>query len=84
MGMTGGKSIAAVVGSSTSLLGSVNYAAQWFENRVRLFVDDDIWPVLNCRTGFYTDLRELLRESPHRRMAVSTHSRAIAQCAGPS
>ncbi len=55
MGMTGGKSITAVVGSSTSLLGAVDYAGHWFENRVRLFLDDDIWPVLNCETGFYSD-----------------------------
>ncbi len=55
----------------------------WFENRVCLFLVDDIWPAKNGKTSFFDrTLRQLLRESPESRMAISTRSTTIAQCAG--
>ncbi len=82
LSFTGGKSTAAVVGNCTSLLDAVDYTARWFQRRVCLFLVDDVWPISNCKTGFLTDLRQLLRESPESCMAISTRSVAIAQCAG--
>ncbi len=60
----------------------MDHAAPWFEGKVCLFLVDDIWPVVDCKTGFLTDLRQLLRESPESRMAISTRSTTIGQCAG--
>ncbi len=37
-------------------------AVPWFRGRVCLFLVDDLWPTKNCRTGFLSDLRQLLRE----------------------
>ncbi len=42
LGTTGGKSVAAVVDSCTSLLDAVDYAAHWFQQRVCLFLVDDV------------------------------------------
>ncbi len=80
--MTGGKSVACDVGGSTSLQDAVDHAALWFEGKVSLFLVDDIWPVVDCKTGFLMDLRQLLRDSLESRMAISTRSTVIAQYAG--
>ncbi len=80
--LTGGSKIGAVIGSCTARRDAVDFAVPWFEKRVCLFLVDDIWPVKNGRTSFLTDLRQLKRESPESRMAISTRSITIAQCAG--
>ncbi len=80
--MTGAAAIAATVKGCSSLREAVDAAVPWFQGRVCLFLVDNLWPTKNCRTGFLRDLRQLLRESPASRMAISTRSTTIARCAG--
>ncbi len=80
--ITGGKSVAVDVGAvpPCGMLWIMRLLG--LKTRYAFFLVDDIWPVVDCRTGFLTDLRQLLRESSESRMAISTRSTVIAQCAG--
>ncbi len=81
-GLTGATVSVTPVESSTSLREAVDYAFQWFQNKKCLFLIDDIWPTDACPTGYFSDLRQLLRASPKSRMAVSTRSVNVAFGAG--
>ncbi len=80
--ITGGKAIAETLRGSSSLREAVEYAVPWFAGKLCLFLVDDVWPLENCKNRFLMDLRQLLRESPESRMAISTRNMAIAQCGG--
>ncbi len=82
MRLTGATVSVAPVESSTSLREAVDYAFQWFQNKKCLLLIDDLWPTEACPTGYLFELRQLLRESPESRMAVSTRSTNIAVGAG--
>ncbi len=68
----------AKVEHSTSLKEAITHAIRWFQDKKYLFLIDDMWPTDDCRTGFLTDIRQLLKGSPESRMAVSTRSVSIA------
>ncbi len=80
--LTGGTKIGVKIGSCTGLRDAVDFAVPWFKNRVCLFLVDDIWPAKNGKASFLSDFRQILRESPESRMAISARSTTIAQCAG--
>ncbi len=82
MTMTGASASVATVETSTSLSEAITHAIRWFQGKMCLFLIDDMWPMDDSRTGFLTDLQQLLRESPESRMAVSTRSVNIAVEAG--
>ncbi len=82
MKMSGATESAAKVEKSTSLKEAVAYAVLWLQDKVCLLLFDDMWPTEECPTGFLNDLRQLLRESPCSRMALSTRSVLIAHGAG--
>ncbi len=79
---TGANILVETLQFSTSLPDAVDFAVTWFQGKTCLFLVDDVWPTKNRRTGFLTDLLQLLRESPASRMAISTRSLAIARCTG--
>ncbi len=82
MTLCGASETAAKVENSTSLKEAVAFAFTWFQEKECLLLIDDKWPTEECPTGFLTDLRQLLRESPRSRMAISTRSVEIAYGAG--
>ncbi len=82
MTATGASTSLTNVRKSNSLREAVDYAVMWFQGRVSLYLLDDIWPSENLPAGYLQDLRQLLRGSPHSRMAVSTRSVAVANHAG--
>ncbi len=57
-------------------------AVPWFQGRVCLFLVEYQWPTKKCKIGFLMELRQLFRECPASRIAISTRSTTIAQCAG--
>ncbi len=81
LAVTGAATIVATVKGSITLREAVDAAVPWFQGRVCLFLVDDLWPTKTCRTGFLSDLRQLLRDCPASRMAISTRSTTIAKCA---
>ncbi len=82
MSMTGAIASAEKVNNSTSLKQAVTYAFTWFKDKECLFLVDDMWPTKESPTGFLSEFRQLLRESPRSRMAISTRCVDIAHAAG--
>ncbi len=82
MTMSGASASAARVETSTSLEEAIDHAKRWFQDKKCLFLIDDLWPTEDCSTGYLPAFRQLLRESPESRMAVSTRSVSIAVGAG--
>ncbi len=78
LAVTGAATIVATVKGSTTLREAVDAAVPWFQGRVCLFLVDDLWPTETCRTGFLSDLRQLLRDSPASRMAIA-HAVQLSQ-----
>ncbi len=80
--VTGAATLVETVKAATTLRRAVDATVPWFQGRVCLLIVDDMWPTKACRTGFLSDLKQLLRESPASRMAISTRSTTIAEYAG--
>ncbi len=80
--MSGASANAARVNNSASLEEAVGHAIRWFQGKKSLFLIDDLWPTEECPTGYLLAFRQLLRESPESRMAISTRSVSIAVRAG--
>ncbi len=68
--------------NSISVREAVDCAVEWFEGKMCLFLVDDVWPTAGSKTGFFSDLRQLVRCSTQSRMAISTRSTDIALEAG--
>ncbi len=80
--VSGARTIAATVKGSTTLREAVDAVVLWCQGRVCLFLVDDLWPTKTCKTCFLLNLRQLLRDGPASRMAISTRSTDIAECTG--